>query len=192
MSFYMSLPRPLKYIHYLYTRYIKRDEIWAGLLKNWTEKSSFQQWKLVAQRESYKADWHAWWSDPSHAFDFILAPPNATPAVPHGAMRDAVSSCGYTFLFNLLDYTCGIVPVLHVDQELDGLTDREEQERMGLNGVARGAYMHYDAVAMHGLPVGVQVVGKRLEEERVLGFMGRVEEALDGVEGGRYVGLEIE
>lgn len=31
---------------------------------------------------------------------------------------------------------------------------------------------------MHGLPVGVQVVGRRLEEEKVLALMGRVEEVL--------------
>jgi Asp-tRNA(Asn)/Glu-tRNA(Gln) amidotransferase A subunit family amidase len=31
---------------------------------------------------------------------------------------------------------------------------------------------------MHGLPVGVQVVGRRLEEEKVLAIMKRVEDAL--------------
>lgn len=31
---------------------------------------------------------------------------------------------------------------------------------------------------MHGLPVGVQVIGRRLEEEKVLALMERVEEAL--------------
>ena len=34
--------------------------------------------------------------------DFLLTPPNATPAVQHDGMKDAVSSCGYTFLFNLV------------------------------------------------------------------------------------------
>ena len=47
-----------------------------------------------------------------------------------------------------------------------------------LNGVARGAYKLYDADAMHGLPVGVQIVGRRLEEEKVLMIMRRVEDAL--------------
>jgi Asp-tRNA(Asn)/Glu-tRNA(Gln) amidotransferase A subunit family amidase len=47
-----------------------------------------------------------------------------------------------------------------------------------LNGVAQGAYKHYDADKMHGLPVGVQVVGRRLEEEKVLAVMKRIEEAL--------------
>lgn len=40
--------------------------------------------------------------------------------------------------------------------------------------------MHYDAEAMHGLPVAVQVVGRRLEEEKVLALMGRVERMLGG------------
>jgi Asp-tRNA(Asn)/Glu-tRNA(Gln) amidotransferase A subunit family amidase len=31
---------------------------------------------------------------------------------------------------------------------------------------------------MHGLPVGVQVVGRRLEEEKVLAVMKRLEDAL--------------
>lgn len=48
----------------------------------------------------------------------------------------------------------------------------------GLNGVAYGAYKHYDAAAMHGLPVAVQVVGQRLEEEKVLAVMQRIEDLL--------------
>jgi Asp-tRNA(Asn)/Glu-tRNA(Gln) amidotransferase A subunit family amidase len=44
--------------------------------------------------------------------------------------------------------------------------------------VAQGAYKLYDATAMHGLPVAVQIVGQRLEEEKVLAVMQRVEDAL--------------
>jgi hypothetical protein len=48
-----------------------------------------------------------------------------------------------------------------------------------LNGVARGAYKHYDAVKMAGLPVGLQVVGRRLEEEKVLTIMARIQKLLE-------------
>lgn len=68
------------------------------------------------------------------------------------------------------------MPVTHVDKALDGLPDGFSMKK--LNGVARGAYKLYDAEAMHGLPVGVQVVGRRLEEEKVLAIMKRLEEAL--------------
>ena len=57
--------------------------------------------------------------------------------------------------------------------------------------MAKGAYKHYDADRMHGLPVAVQVVGQRLQEERVLAFMQRVEAALEK-HGGKYELLEIQ
>ncbi|KAI1459926.1 amidase [Annulohypoxylon moriforme] len=174
MDFYMRLPRPLKYLHYLWVKYVRRDEIWAGLLKDFHAKSAFEQWKLVSQREAYRAKWFDWWNDAD--VDFLLTPPNATPAVPHDGMKEAVSSCGYTFLFNIIDYTCGIIPVTHVDKELDKLPSTFNIKK--LNGVAQGAYKLYDAEAMHGLPVAVQIVGRRLEEEKVLAIMKRVEDAL--------------
>ncbi|KAJ9662119.1 hypothetical protein H2201_006227 [Coniosporium apollinis] len=188
MSFYMALPRPFRYIHYLWVKYVRKDDVWAGLLKEFSEKSAFEQWKLVARREAYKARWHDWWRDEAK-MDFMLTVPNATPATSHGAMKDAVSNCGYTFLFNLLDYTCGIIPVTHVDRVLDMLPASFSMKK--LNGVAQGAYKYYDAIKMEGLPVGVQVVGQRLQEEKVLAVMERVEDALEK-HGGKYELLEIE
>ena len=64
----------------------------------------------------------------------------------------------------------------HVDKDLDKLPKQFDLKK--LNGVAQGAWKHYDAVKMHGLPVGVQVVGRRLEEEKVLAVMKRIEDAL--------------
>ena len=100
LSFYMKIPQPIRYAYYLWVKHIRRDFIWADLLVDFQEKNAFQQWKLVADREAYKARWHAWWKE--EKLDVMLTPSNATPALPHGAMRDAVSSCGYTFLFNLV------------------------------------------------------------------------------------------
>lgn len=52
--------------------------------------------------------------------------------------------------------------------------------------------MYYDADAMNGLPVGIQIVGQRLQEEKVLAYMERVEDALDAHNGGRYSLLEVD
>ena len=188
MNFYMKIPRPLKYLYFLWVKYVRRDEVWAGLLENFHQKSAYEQWKWVAKREVYKAEWHTWWQEEAKV-DFMITPPNATPAVPHGAMRDAVSSCGYTFLFNLLDYTCGIIPVTHVDRSLDQLDPSTDLKKM--NRVARGAYKHYLADKMNGLPVAVQIVGQRLQEEKVLAFMERIEEILEK-KGEKYEHLAIE
>jgi Asp-tRNA(Asn)/Glu-tRNA(Gln) amidotransferase A subunit family amidase len=55
--------------------------------------------------------------------------------------------------------------------------------------VAKGAYVLYDADSMHGLPVAVQIVGQRLEEEKVLAIMERVEAALGA---SKYQLMEID
>jgi hypothetical protein len=81
------------------------------------------------------------------------------------------------------------MPVTHVDASLDSLPGSFNIRK--LNGVARGAYKHYDAVKMAGLPVGVQVVGRRLEEEKVLAIMSRIENALEKTSG-KYQLLELD
>jgi len=88
-----------------------------------------------------------------------------------------------------LDYTAGVIPVTKVDRAVDQLPPSFDFKK--LNGVAKGAYMHYDAIKMEGLPVGVQVVGRRLEEEKVLACMERCEDALKK-SGGKYELIEVE
>ncbi|PFH57347.1 hypothetical protein XA68_15203 [Ophiocordyceps unilateralis] len=203
LHFYARLPRFLQYLHYLWVRYIRRDPMWAGMLRDWKPRTTQEYCVLISQREAYKRRWFDMWE--SNKLDFIIAPPNATPAVPHLGMHDAVSSCAYTFLFNLvghdtlevrtqtstdadqIDYSAGVIPVTHVDRIKDKLPDSFKLR--DLNGLARGAYKFYDADAMHGLPVGVQVIGRRLEEEKVLTLMERVEEAL-GAE--KFQPLEVD
>ena len=46
------------------------------------------------------------------------------------------------------------------------------------NAIEKGQYKMYDADKMHGLPVGVQVVGRRLQEEKVLEGLKLVEKLL--------------
>jgi hypothetical protein len=79
-----------------------------------------------------------------------------------------------------LDFTAGVLPVTFVDKVLDALPYNfvETSEYGRLNDIARGLYSIYDAQGMHGLPVGVQVVGRRLEEERVLAGMKVIRAAL--------------
>lgn len=195
---YMRMPRIFKWFYWAWTKYVRRDDLWAGLLEHWNGKSSYEQWKWVAKRELYRARWHDWWNQyvtpdedetqDGNGLDALLTPVNALPAVPHGGMKSAAAACGYTFMFNLLDYSCGVMPVTHVDAKLDALPTDVKVSKM--NGVARGAYKYYDAQKMEGLPVAVQIVGRRLEEEKVLAIMGVAESALDS-KGERYRLLEV-
>lgn len=81
------------------------------------------------------------------------------------------------------------MPITHVDRALDRMPESFPFRQ--LNGIARGAYSHYDADKMHGLPVAIQVVGRRLQEEKVLVIMERIESAL--LESGeKYTQLDVE
>ncbi|KAF5564013.1 amidase (acetamidase) [Fusarium napiforme] len=119
MSFCFSPPRPVKYLHYLSVKYVRGYVVWAGLLQNWHPQAGYEIWQLNAERELYKRRWFEWWDN--FGIGCLITPPNATPAVPHRGMYNAYSSCGYTFMFNLLDYTAGVLPVTHVDKTRDQL-----------------------------------------------------------------------
>ena len=81
------------------------------------------------------------------------------------------------------------MPITHVNSVLDKLPETFQFKK--LNGVAKGAYKHYDAEKMDGLPVAVQIVGQRLQEEKVLAIMEKVEQALEET-GDKYDVLKIE
>jgi len=178
-------PRFIKRIYAWYLRYIRGDEIYAGLIENWFEKSVPEYLALVSQREAYREQWFEFMRD--QALDFVLTVPNSLPAVPHGGMKEGFKACGYTFLFNILDYSAGVLPITHVDGALDALSPSFKPK----NAIEAGQYRMYNASKMHGLPVGVQVVGKRLEEEKVLEGM-KIIEGLLRREGKAYSLLEFD
>ncbi|KAF8157116.1 amidase signature domain-containing protein [Crassisporium funariophilum] len=165
------LPSFVRKLYTMYVRYVKRDEVYAGLLDGWHEKRITEFWPLVAQREAYKNQWFEFWQE--EKLDFLLTVPNALPAVPHGGMKNSFAACGYTFLFNVLDYAAGVLPITHVDNALDHLQGFKPR-----NAIEAGAYQYYNSEDMHGLPVGVQVVGQRLEEEKVMEGMKLIEALL--------------
>lgn len=177
MLFAQRLPRFIKRIWAWYLWYVKGDKVWATLIRDWNEKTITERWDLVYERETYKGEFFEYWKQTG--VDFIVSPPNATPALPHKGLYESVSSCGYTFMFNLLDYAAGVMPVLRVDKAQDQLPPGFKPR----NAVEKGAYANYDATKQHGLPVGVQVVCQRLEEEKALKAMHLVQDALhaDGV-----------
>ncbi|KAG8212908.1 amidase signature domain-containing protein [Butyriboletus roseoflavus] len=93
-----------------------------------------------------------------------------------------------TILYNVIDSPVGVVPVTRVDPKQDTLpadfvpgatgtsTILEKQMYLGPTPV-------YDPVAMAGIPVGVQIVGKKWEDEKVLEMMKVVDEALETTRG---------
>ncbi|TFK47517.1 amidase signature enzyme [Heliocybe sulcata] len=168
------LPRWAQRLYAWYIRYIRRDAVYAGLIDGWHTKSAKEIFALVAQREAYREKWFDFWKETG--VDLIVTCPNAMPAVPHKGMKHAFTNCLYSFLFNLLDYSAGVMPVTKVDKELDALDPKFKPR----NAIEAGAYKLYDAEKMEGLPVGVQIVGQRLQEEKVMEGMKLIQKLLIG------------
>ena len=126
--------------------------------------------------EHYRSAFLQAWLD--HKLDLLLTVPNATPAVPNDGLGNSFGSCGYTFLFNLVDYPAGVIPVTKVDPNKDALP----KDFKAQNHVEKGAYKNYQVEKMAGLPVGVQIIGRRLEEEWTLKGMELVEDALHKID----------
>ncbi|CEQ40238.1 SPOSA6832_01851, partial [Sporobolomyces salmonicolor] len=120
--------------------------------------------------------------------DAILCAPQATPALKHGQTWDLSPAAIGTILYNVVDSSVGLVPVSFVSSTLDAVTPSWLSTRRARAPVAgsklaeqrmygpRGGV--YDAKAMEGLPVGVQVVGGHWDEERVVELMKVVDRAL--------------
>jgi hypothetical protein len=88
-----------------------------------------------------------------------------------------------TFLYNLVDSPAGVLPVTRLDPSLDIIDDK------WLMGPGRGSpileedmYLRsnaaYNVDKMNGLPVGVQIVGRAWEDEKVLEMLEVADRAL--------------
>ncbi|KAH9897880.1 general amidase GmdA [Cubamyces lactineus] len=109
--------------------------------------------------------------------DAILSPVAATLAPRH----DMTRWWGYTSYWNLMDYPAAVFPVgrfraaghkpAQLPQGVVHVGDpRSETER-----VVRA---EWDPETYDNIPVSLQLIGRRLNEERLLGILGKVEEAL--------------
>ena len=103
--------------------------------------------------------------------DVLLVPTMPHTALPHRGCRWV----GYTKLFNVLDYTALSFPAGKASKELDG--------DLPLGYVPRNAHdawnwERYDPEKMDGHSVGLQIVGRRFDEEKVLGVAKQFESLL--------------
>ncbi|KAH9942823.1 amidase signature enzyme [Amylocystis lapponica] len=130
-----------------------RNDVWATLASGLYCKSVSEEQALVVERETYRAAFHAAWRE--QGIDLLLTVPYALPSLPLGGSGAAtLVSAHYAFLYNV------------------------SAEFLGMNDAARGMHSMYDARAMHGLPLAVQVIGGYMQEEKTLEGMKLVKRAL--------------
>ncbi|KAG9094623.1 hypothetical protein FS749_012119 [Ceratobasidium sp. UAMH 11750] len=139
-----------------------------------------QTWALNVAREQFRARGLKHWNDSAmrsqqgRPFDAVLCPVAPTLAPPH----DTTRWWGYTAYWNLLDLPGVVFPS---GKSLDAASwDRAREfvlppARNAVEEFVRGQWRPetYD-----GAPVALQLVGRRLHEEKVLAILNVVEDAV--------------
>lgn len=128
--------------------------------------SVYEYWQLnkrkVAAQKRYLDKWNAVRSPSGKPVDFLLAPTMPHTPVPHRCCRWV----GYTKIWNFLDYPAVTFPIDKVRADKDRLPETKYKPR---NELDAWNWNLYDLEKMAGHPVNLQVVGRKLEEEKVLG-----------------------
>ncbi|KAL2850539.1 amidase signature domain-containing protein [Aspergillus pseudodeflectus] len=121
-------------------------------------------WNIQTERWAYQNEYLEKWREAEDQrgteLDAIIAPVAPTAAVRHGKFM----YYGYSFLINLPDFTSVVVPVGFADAGID----RRNQAYVPVSELDKAVQEEYDPQAYHGAPVAVQVIGRRLSEEKTL------------------------
>ncbi|EED15614.1 acetamidase [Talaromyces stipitatus ATCC 10500] len=147
----------------------------SSLISRGNAISVYEYWQLNKRKfelqKRYLDKWNTTCSSSGRPVDVLLSPTLPHTAVSHRAIRWV----GYTKIWNLLDYPAITFPVDEVRRNIDRLPDvpycpRNENDSWN--------WSQYDLEIMEGHPVNLQVIGKRLEEEKVLGAAAVIENIL--------------
>ncbi|KAH6649192.1 amidase [Truncatella angustata] len=135
-----------------------------------------EYYELMTRFREYQDQYAEYWestkslSGTGRPVDGIIA-----PVAPHAAVRhNCFFSSSYTLIHNLLDHAAVTVPVTFADKSMDIAPSSVSR----MNDIDGKNWNSYDAEIYHGAPVGIQVVGRRLEEEKVLALGEVLSEAL--------------
>eukprot|EP00743_Colponemidia_sp_Colp-15_P002422 GILK01002626.1.p1 GENE.GILK01002626.1~~GILK01002626.1.p1 ORF type:complete len:609 (+),score=87.34 GILK01002626.1:56-1828(+) len=134
-------------------------------------KSAYEFWQYVSERTLYQREFLSAWTDAR--LDALIAPGLGLPAWPHSMAKELTPACSYTFLYNLLHYPAGTVPVTTVraDETVYSDTFNDRYTKLAAK-VLEGAV---------GLPVGVQVVSLPFHDEVALRVMKDLEKHISFV-----------
>ncbi|KAJ3996839.1 amidase signature domain-containing protein [Lentinula boryana] len=159
------------------------DSLFAKFIRASRIKSVFEMNGWAERRNKWNAMFYEKvWNH--YELDGIICPVQAMPQIPHGGSTTVNSLVISTAVYNLVDSPVGIVPVTHVNGLKDQVT--EAWISPGSNGrsvlmekrLYNAAKPMYNPVDMDGLPVSVQIIGRKWEDEKVLAMMSVVDDAL--------------
>ncbi|KAL4474497.1 hypothetical protein ABPG72_016175 [Tetrahymena utriculariae] len=100
-----------------------------------------------------------------HEIEAIICPSFGAPALPHSSSLDSAPVSLYTFIWNYLNFPCGVLPVTKVLKEEQHFNNSRIKE---LPAKRVDFYMKQNT---EGLPINVQVVAPPFKEETCLNVM---------------------
>jgi len=124
------------------------NELWSVNLKKWNFQIEYLEQLRLAEETLGKE------------IDALVMPITPTAAIRHNQFK----YYGYQSVINLLDFTSVVVPVTFADQNIDKKVDQYTP----LNKMDEKVQAEYNPAAYHGAPIAIQVVGRRLTEERIM------------------------
>lgn len=154
--------------------------------------SVYQYWQLNRRKTLAQEAYNKRWNLPFNLsecvpiqVDVLISPVSPHTAVPHRSSRWT----GYAKIWNFLDYTAMSFPFAKFGgpSEVDC---RSPQKYVTASEQEREQYLHdhvprnaidewvkglYQPEKMHGLDIGIQIVGRRYQEEKVLGVASLLE-----------------
>ncbi|RMY56381.1 hypothetical protein D0865_03685 [Hortaea werneckii] len=131
----------------------------------------------IAQREAKKEYMEYWNSTAEHTGTGRPVDSIICPLAPYAAARPGkYTYYGYSVWVNVLDYTSVVVPVTKVDKGVDP----SMQGFKPVSEVDKVTMETYDPEVYNGAHVSVQLVGRRLQEEKMIGVAKYFGEALHG------------
>ena len=146
-----------------------------------TELSVYENWQLNLARTAYATKYLEKWNKTreltttGRSVDGIISPVLGLPAYPTKCMI----GIGYTGIANLLQLSSVVLPVIPVSSELDQITDeyRNVEIASKCDQAAKDTYTGPEA--FENIIVGLQIICRRLEDEKVIGMAMVLEQALE-------------
>ncbi|KAM0337126.1 hypothetical protein ACHAPQ_003401 [Fusarium lateritium] len=150
----------------------RTDEPWRPEMEAYRtaqDLSTSEMWKLHLERTAFQNRYLDRWNQAG--IDAIICPTTPYSTLRHGSFRHVA----YTGVFNVVDYSAVSFPAgVSVDKDVDKL----EASYQPLSPLCKSINDDYDEELVHGLPVSLQIVARRLEEEKVLAMAKVVHETI--------------
>lgn len=138
--------------------------------------------RLNLAREAFRAKILAHWAATraqtatGRPVDAVLSPVAPTLAPPH----DATRWWGYTSYWNLMDYPAAVFPVgrLRAEEYFAASDGDGAPSGRARNPTEEIVQAQWDPETYDNASIGLQLIGRRLNEEKLLGMLCKVEDAI--------------